>query len=86
MGGAGRAVMAKIMSHEGAAKAMATTMEQMQQRARDDAFFRPGAGVPEGSAADDGEGDGGGVADVERVDASVDGDAHLPSGGGAGTS
>ena len=86
MGGAGRAVMAKIMSHEGAAKAMATTMEQMQQRASDEAFFRPGAGVPDGSAADDGEGDGGGVADVERVDASVDGDAHLPSGGGAGTS
>ena len=29
MGGASRAVMSKIMAHEGAAKAMATTMEQM---------------------------------------------------------
>ena len=29
MGGASRAVMSKIMSHEGAAAAMATTMEQM---------------------------------------------------------
>ena len=33
MGGASRAVMAKIMAHDGAAKAMATTMEQMQRSA-----------------------------------------------------
>ena len=44
MGGASRAVMSKIMAHEGAAKALATTLEQ--RRAADDATFRPGAGVP----------------------------------------
>lgn len=52
MAGAGRAVMSKIMAHEGAAKAMATTMEQAAAAATsgtngDDAAFRPGAGVPE---------------------------------------
>lgn len=61
MAGAGRAVMSKIMAHDGAAKAMATTMEQAARAAtagatngddadRDpgsgDAAFRPGAGVP----------------------------------------
>jgi limonene 1,2-monooxygenase len=47
MGGASRAVMSKIMAHEGAAAAMATTMAQMQARqGGDDAAFRPGAGVP----------------------------------------
>ena len=47
MGGASRAVMSKIMAHEGAAKAMATTMEKMRaQQPGDDAAFRPGAGVP----------------------------------------
>ena len=49
IGGASRAVMSKIMAHDGAAKAMATTIEQMaaQQAAnQDDATFRPGAGVP----------------------------------------
>ena len=49
MGGASRAVMSKIMAHDGAAKAMATTMEQMAARRdaeQDDAAFRPGAGVP----------------------------------------
>ena len=47
MGGASRAVMSKIMSHEGAAAAMATTMEKMKaQQAADDATFRPGVGVP----------------------------------------
>src|SRR5215467_9820168 len=48
MGGASRAVMSKIMAHEGAAAAMATTMAQMQARQGngDDAAFRPGAGVP----------------------------------------
>jgi limonene 1,2-monooxygenase len=47
MGGASRAVMSKIMSHEGAAAAMATTMEKMRtQQSTDDATFRPGVGVP----------------------------------------
>ena len=47
MGGASRAVMSKIMSHEGAAAAMATTMEKIKaQQAGDDATFRPGVGVP----------------------------------------
>ena len=49
MGGASRAVMSKIMAHDAAAKAMATTMEQMAARRdaeQDDAAFRPGAGVP----------------------------------------
>ena len=82
MGGASRAVMAKIMSHDGAAKAMATTMEQMQRARAGDAAFRPGAGIPDGSAGDDGEGDGGGVADVERVDVGVDGDPHVAGDGG----
>ena len=49
--GASRAVMSKIMSHEGAAKALATTMEQAAQAAADRAehqtAFRPGAGLPE---------------------------------------
>jgi limonene 1,2-monooxygenase len=36
MGGASRAVMSKIMAHDGAAQALATTMEQMAQRARRD--------------------------------------------------
>jgi limonene 1,2-monooxygenase len=50
MGGASRAVMSKIMAHDGAARALATTMEQAAQAAADeanrDAVFRPGAGVP----------------------------------------
>ncbi len=46
MGGASRAVMSKIMAHDGAAKALATTMEQMARQAQDDAVIRPGAGVP----------------------------------------
>jgi limonene 1,2-monooxygenase len=86
MGGASRAVMAKIMSHDGAAKAMATTMEQMQRARADDAVFRPGAGIPDESAGEDGEGDGGGVADVERVDAGGDGDPDLAGGGSARSS
>ena len=36
IGGASRAVMSKIMAHDGAAQALATTMEQMAQRARRD--------------------------------------------------
>jgi limonene 1,2-monooxygenase len=50
MAGAGRAVMSKIMGHEGASKAMATTMAQMAERAKNDKpdrTFRPGAGLPE---------------------------------------
>ena len=82
IGGASRAVMAKIMAHDGAAKAMATTMEQMQRARAADATFRPGAGIPDPSAGDHGERDGGGVADVERVDAGVDGDPHLAADSG----
>ena len=58
--GAGRAVMSKIMAHDGAAAALSTTMTQMAERAArhaddagpsgdrpaDDAVFRPGAGIP----------------------------------------
>lgn len=50
IGGASRAVMSKIMAHEGAAQAMAKTLEQAAQAAADeanrDAVFRPGAGIP----------------------------------------
>ena len=47
MGGASRAVMSKIMAHEGAAAAMATTMAQMAARqTAEDTTFRPGAGLP----------------------------------------
>jgi len=47
--GASAAVMSKIMSHEGAAAAMVTTMTQMAERAAqqtNDPVFRPGAGLP----------------------------------------
>ncbi len=49
--GASAAVMSKILAHEGAAQAMATTMANMA-RTRDegaggDTTFRPGAGLPE---------------------------------------
>jgi limonene 1,2-monooxygenase len=56
IGGASAAVMSKIMAHEGAAAAMATTMAQMAERAAkrkatnekpdNDPAFRPGAGLP----------------------------------------
>jgi limonene 1,2-monooxygenase len=51
MAGATKAVMSKIMSHEGAAQAMATTMAQMAQQkgqngSTTDTTFRPGAGLP----------------------------------------
>jgi len=53
IGGASAAVMNKIMSHEGAAAAMATTMAQMAERAArqpkgkaNDPTFRPGPGLP----------------------------------------
>ena len=55
IGGASAAVMSKIMGHEGAAAAMATTMTQMAERAaarkaknekpENDPAFRPGAGL-----------------------------------------
>ena len=48
MAGAGAAVMSKILGHEGAAKAMATTMAQMAQareQGEADTTFRPGAGL-----------------------------------------
>jgi limonene 1,2-monooxygenase len=51
MAGAGAAVMQKIMAHEGAQKAMATTISQMAQRAEAEteraATFRPGGGLPD---------------------------------------
>ena len=56
IGGASAAVLSKIMAHEGAAAAMATTMAQMAERAAarkakneegdNDPAFRPGAGLP----------------------------------------
>jgi limonene 1,2-monooxygenase len=56
IGGASAAVMSKIMGHEGAAAAMATTMQQMAERAArrsngdnetgNEPAFRPGAGLP----------------------------------------
>jgi limonene 1,2-monooxygenase len=52
MAGAGAAVMSKIMGHQGAAAAMATTMQQMAERAaqqaaqKNDPVFRPGGGLP----------------------------------------
>jgi limonene 1,2-monooxygenase len=53
MAGASAAVMKKIMSHEGAAAAMATTMQQAAERAKkneNDPVFRPGGGVPNPSS------------------------------------
>jgi limonene 1,2-monooxygenase len=53
MAGASAAVMSKIMAHEGAAQAMATTMSQMAEAAKKrapgtgDTTFRPGAGLAE---------------------------------------
>ncbi len=55
IGGASAAVMSKILAHEGASAAMATTMAQMAERAaarkakdepENDPTFRPGAGLP----------------------------------------
>ena len=58
IGGASAAVMSKIMAHEGAAAALATTMTQMAERQaarrakaaehepENDPTFRPGAGLP----------------------------------------
>ena len=56
IGGASAAVLSKIMAHEGAAAALATTMTQIAERAAarmakneepaNDPSFRPGAGLP----------------------------------------
>jgi len=58
IGGASAAVMSKILSHEGAAAALATTMSQIAERnaarqaksaddePENDPTFRPGAGIP----------------------------------------
>jgi limonene 1,2-monooxygenase len=57
MAGATAAVMSKIMAHEGAAQAMATTMAQMAEAAKTrapgatDTTFRPGAGLAEAHQA-----------------------------------
>ena len=51
MAGATAAVMSKIMGHQGAASAMATTMQQMAARnagTENDPVFRPGGGLPTG--------------------------------------
>ena len=60
IGGASAAVMSKILAHDGAAAAMATTMTQMAERAaaraakheepENDTTFRPGAGLPNPSS------------------------------------
>jgi hypothetical protein len=52
MAGASKAVAAKIFSHDGAAKAMATTMANMA-RAKEEAqsTFRPGGGLPTAESA-----------------------------------
>ena len=51
MAGASRAVMAKVMAHEGAAAALGVTLEQLAARkssaaAPQQSEFRPGAGLP----------------------------------------
>ena len=51
MASAGAAIMSKIMGHQGAAAAMATTMQQMAARnaaQENDPVFRPGGGRPTG--------------------------------------
>ncbi len=57
MAGASRAVMAKVMAHEGAAAAMGITMQRMAARKPADGAptqseFRPGAGLPTEPAAE----------------------------------
>ena len=54
MAGASAAVMSKIMSHQGAAQAMATTMANMakaQENGTSDTTFRPGAGLADAHQA-----------------------------------
>lgn len=65
MAGAGAAIMSKIMSHEGASAALATTMQQMAaarattadtgteaDAPKNDPTFRPGGGLPTAVAAE----------------------------------
>jgi limonene 1,2-monooxygenase len=57
MAGASAAVMSKIMSHQGAAQAMATTMANMaksREEGTTDTTFRPGAGLAEAHQAGSG--------------------------------
>lgn len=64
MAGATAAVMSKIMAHEGAAQAMATTMAQMAEAAKTrppgttDTTFRPGAGLADAHQASAVDSDG----------------------------
>jgi limonene 1,2-monooxygenase len=54
MAGASAAVMSKIMGHQGAAQAMATTMANMakaQEDGKSDTTFRPGAGLADAHQA-----------------------------------
>ena len=44
--GATAAVMSKIMAHEGASRAMATTMANMANASKSESAFRPGPGLP----------------------------------------
>jgi limonene 1,2-monooxygenase len=56
MAGAGAAVMSKIMAHEGAAKALATTMTNMakaKEAGKPESAFRPGAGLADAAAPAD---------------------------------
>ena len=57
MAGASAAVMQKIMAHDGAAKALATTMQQIAERAaagaaERESAFRPGGGLPDAPSAE----------------------------------
>ena len=57
MAGASKAVMSKIMGHQGAAQAMATTMANMAKQretgTNGDTEFRPGAGLADAHDAHD---------------------------------
>ena len=61
MAGASAAVMQKIMAHDGAAKALATTMQQIAERAAGgpaerESAFRPGGGLPDAPSTGSGTG------------------------------
>ena len=49
--GATAAVMSKIMAHEGASRAMATTMANMANASKSESAFRPGPGLPRAPSA-----------------------------------
>lgn len=60
MAGASAAVMSKIMSHQGASQAMATTMANMakaREQGTSDTTFRPGAGLADAHDTHDSNGD-----------------------------